>query len=163
MARAKRSKRSKSTRKSRAPSSPRKKSRTPPVAKEAKPLEAAATPAPPPKELKDLGPPPEDPLQQQAYLYKVLVMSAYDVARDEKLSPRERRKELRTISAAAQKLMPRARLAEAEARVLGYQAEIDKKARERQGAKLEPLPKLLPAPAPAAEVKPTDHVEEPQP
>lgn len=104
----------------------------------------------------ELGPPPADTLQQQAYLYKLLVLSAYDVARDKKLSPKERRKELRTTAAAAQKLMPRARLAEAEARVMGFQAEIEKKARDRHGAKLEPLP------APP-ESTPAEHVEEPEP
>jgi hypothetical protein len=128
-----------------------------PPAPAAKPIEAAATPGAPPAELKELGPPPaDDPLKMQAWLHQVLVVSAFDVARDEKLSPRERRKELRTIAASAAKLMPRARLLQAEQLILEDRAQLEKKAHERRGAKLEALPK------PATPATPEPHVEKPQ-
>jgi hypothetical protein len=149
---ASRTKSKQGTKKKRPPK--KKKAAAKPVAIAAKPLESAATPGAPPKSLKDLGPPPDDPLAQQAYLYKMLVLSAADVANDGDLSPRERRKELRVISAAAQKLMPRSRLHQAEQLVLQNKDDLEKKARDRRGAKLEKLPKRAPV---------VEHVEEPQP
>lgn len=120
-------------------------------------------PSAPPLEIQKLGAPPDDPLAAQAYLYQLLVISAYDVARDTKISPRERRKELRTITASAQKLMPRARLFQAEQLVLKNKAELEQKARERQGAKLEPLPrKAVPAPAEPTVPVETDGQEQSQ-
>lgn len=106
----------------------------------AKPLDAAAQPSAPPQELQNLGMPPDDPLASQTWMYQALVLSAYDVVRDPKISPRERRKELRTISASAAKLFPRARMHQAEQLIMSDRAELERKSRERRGAKLERRP-----------------------
>jgi hypothetical protein len=124
---------------------------TPAKAVEPKPIEAVATPAPPPAVIAEVGAPPaDDPLAMQAWMHKMLVASMSDIAKDKDLSPRERRKELRTTAAAAAKLMPRARLQHAEQLVLKQLADLEQKQRDRRGAKLEKLPRPAP-PAPALE------------
>lgn len=112
--------------------------------KHAAELEAARArnppPAAPPAEIANLPAPPGDPLAAQVYAYQVMMLSLHDAAKDTTISARERRKELRTIAASAAKLMPRARLHQAEQLVLNDRAELQKKARDRRGAKLEKMP-----------------------
>lgn len=97
-------------------------------------------PAPPPQSIVDLGAPPDDPLAAQAWLHKVLIASAADAAIDPDISAKERRKELRTISAAAAKLVPHSRLFEAEQMIKRDRAMLEAKTRTKQGAKLRPIP-----------------------
>lgn len=103
-------------------------------------------PAPPPKSIVDLGSPPEDPLAAQAWLHKVLIASAADAAIDPDISAKERRRELRTISAAAAKLVPDVRRYEAEQTVLRARKSLEAKVRAKQGAKLRPIPGLTSIP-----------------
>jgi len=97
--------------------------------------------ASPPADLASLGPPPDDPLAGTAYAHRVMMISLYDAAKDDTISSRERRKELRTIAAAAAKLVPRSRVHKAEQIVLGNKAELEIKAREQRTAKLEKRPR----------------------
>lgn len=96
--------------------------------------------APPPAELAAMPPPPADPLQAQVYAYQMLVLSMHNTAMDPKISDRERRKELRTTAASIAKLVPRARLAQAEQMILEDRRELEQKALEKRGAKLEKRP-----------------------
>jgi hypothetical protein len=83
---------------------------------------------------------PEDPLEAMTVLYKLLVQSAREAVVDAQLTPATRRKELRTISVAAERLMPRARLYRAEQIVLSDRATIEKKQAAKAGAKLVARP-----------------------
>lgn len=107
---------------------------------------------PPPAEILDLGNPPSDPLEAQHWAYRITIASMADAARDADLSPRERRKEIRTIGAAAARLLPNASIAEAVAMIKADRAELEAKQRARGGAKLEARPaKVIPlVPVPAA-------------
>jgi len=106
-----------------------------------RPVDASAQPAPPPQEIIALGEPPIDAMDAQSYAHRALVLSMYDAARDERLSPRERRKELRSLAYAVARLMPQARLREAERLVLDDQRELEvRRASKRVGAKLEAIP-----------------------
>lgn len=96
-------------------------------------------PAPPPKELAELGIAAEDPLEAQHQIYRALVISFMDAAKDDELSPRERRKEMRTIAAAAAKVFPDARRWEAVQLIRDHQDALEH-AKVRRGAKLEPMP-----------------------
>ena len=99
------------------------------------------TPGSPPLELTELGTPPTDPLAAQAYLHRMTVLAAYDAARDPSISPKERRKEIRTLTASAAKLMPHARLWQATQLIMGDRAELEQSERDKRGAKLVPVPK----------------------
>jgi hypothetical protein len=98
------------------------------------------TPSAPPRTIAELGPPPTDPLAAEAWAHSLLIASLADVAADVTLSPRERRKEMRVIAAAAAKAMPRKRLFEAEQLVREFKEQLRTKAAEKRGAKLEPRP-----------------------
>lgn len=126
---------------------------------------AAAPPAPPPPEPGTIPgaptakhpPPPElvaiadelakvtDPLQGNALAHKALLASMKDVLLDESLTPTARRKELRTIAAAAKELLPDSRRWEVDQLIKQDRAEVEAKARARRGAPLEPVP-LEPVP-----------------
>lgn len=134
--------RAKSKRVSRRKSTPRETpKKKPPIAKtKSAPKPKVEQPGPPPAALADFKTPPTDPLEANAELHRMLVISAYDAATDEGISPRERRKEIRTITASAAKLMPDARRWQAEQLIKEDRRELEKKASEKRGAKLEPRP-----------------------
>jgi hypothetical protein len=121
-------------------------------------IEGAAPPPPlptsdgpptaPPAALVELGLPPADPLAAQEWLYRANILSAHDAMNDSTISAKERRRELRTISASASRLMPDARRWQAEQLILSNQKELEAKAKSKRGAKLEPAPVLTPAPEP---------------
>ena len=118
------------------------KPKTPPAAKNAppaKPLELAAQPAPPPASLAEFTTPPADPMQANAELHRMLVISAYDAATDKGISPRERRKEIRVLTASAAKLMPDTRRYEAEQTIKLDRRELEERARSKRRAKLVPV------------------------
>ena len=104
------------------------------------PMAPSEQPSKPPQSILDLGAPPPDPLAAQAWLHKVLIASAADAAIDPDISPATRRKELRTISAAAAKLVPHSRLYEAEQLILNDRKQLEAKVRSRVSAKLKPIP-----------------------
>lgn len=95
---------------------------------------------PVPKSLEQFTEPPSDPLEAQASLYRMLVLSAYDVAKDKFLTSANRRKELRTIIAAAAKLFPESRRWEVDQLIRQDREAIDKRASEKAGATLEQMP-----------------------
>jgi len=103
--------------------------------------------APPPAALVALGTPPDDPLAAQSWLHRAMVVSAHDAMNDGTISAKERRRELRTISAAAARLMPDARRWEAEQLILSNQRELEAKAKAKRGAKLEAAPPRTAPPA----------------
>lgn len=96
-------------------------------------------PSPVPEWVDGLGPVPEDPLAAQYWLYRANVMSAHGALKDNTISEATRRKELRTISASASRLMPDARRWEAEQIVKKHRAELEAKATAKTGAKLVDL------------------------
>lgn len=102
-------------------------------------LDAAPKPTPPPAALADFKNPPTDPLHAQAELHRMVVVSAYDAAADATLTAEQRRKEIRTITSTAAKLFPESRRWKAEQMIKADRHELDKKASERRGAKLEKL------------------------
>lgn len=104
------------------------------------PLPPAAKPAPPPQTIAELGPPPADPLAANAWAHRMTLLTMHDAAIDPDLSPRERRKEIRTLAASAAKLIPQSRLFEAESIARGMKADVEAKASEKRGAALVPRP-----------------------
>lgn len=104
-------------------------------------VKQADAPSQPPLALREFKTPPSDPLQANAELHRMLVLSAYDAATDETITARERRKEIRTITAAAAKLMPDARRWEAEQLIKADRRELEQRSADKRGAKLVPLPK----------------------
>lgn len=103
-------------------------------------LPVVAQPAPPPQTLSELGAPPSDPLAANAWAHRMVLLAMADAATDQHLSPRERRKELRTLGASAAKLIPHARLHEAEEYIRNARAEVAAKQSEKRKAVLEKRP-----------------------
>lgn len=93
-----------------------------------------------PRELAELGPPPADPLAANAWAHRATLLAMHNAVIDPKITERERRKEIRSLAAAAAKLMPDTRRWEAEQLIRSDREEIDRKEGDRHGAKLEPLP-----------------------
>lgn len=101
-------------------------------------------PQPPPPELVAISEQiakSSDPLERQALVHAALCASIADVLADTKISAAERRRELRTISAAAAKSFPYRRLYEAERIVKRHERELEDRRRDKAGAKLEDRPK----------------------
>lgn len=101
---------------------------------------AVEMPSAPPESLAVLGAPPSDPLEANFWAHRVTLLAMHDAAIDHELSPRERRKEIRTLAASAAKLLPHARIWEALQELRAGRAEIERKASEKRGAKLEARP-----------------------
>jgi hypothetical protein len=97
-------------------------------------------PSAPPPGLIELGDPPSDSLAAQAWLHRAMIVSAHDAMNDSTISASTRRRELRTIATAAEKLMPDARRYEAEQLIKRDAAEIEsrRKARARAAAERRP-------------------------
>lgn len=93
-------------------------------------------------------------------MLKALAVMSDAVVKDGDMTTDKRSKEMRSLSAAMAKLVPKSRLYEAEQTVLRDQDELNKKASERRSAKLEKRPPMT-APAPTVVVEP-EHGEEPQ-
>lgn len=104
------------------------------------PRSPSEQPSPPPAALVQLGDPPKDPLAAQEWLHRAMILSAHDAMIDENISPATRRKELRTISAAAAKLLPHARLYQAEQLIKSDRDELERRRVQRAGATLERRP-----------------------
>ena len=85
-------------------------------------------------------------IQKGAIAYDVLMASMADVLADLTLTPTDRRRELRTIAAAAAKVLPIKELHEATQKVDQYLAQIDSRKRARAGAELERRTVALDAP-----------------
>lgn len=104
---------------------------------------ATAPPSPPPPALVALAGKIEqstDPLERQTLAHAACLASMADVLADTTISAAERRRELRTIAAAAARLFPYARLYQAEQAVKQQRAELENRKRTRAGAKLEKRP-----------------------
>lgn len=115
------------------------------------PRSVADTPAPPPSELTAIGaPPPGDSLAQNAWAHEVVIAAMHDAMVDPNISPRERRKELRTLAAAAARLQPDTRRWEAEQLIRRDRAELEQLESDRRGAKLEPRAPRGPLPTSSA-------------
>lgn len=110
------------------------------AAKAAKPVDAAATPAPPPSVFAGLPARPTDPLQVQQWIGLVIAASIEDTIRDEKLSPRERRRELRTNAAAFAKTVPDTRRWQAELAAKKHRERIEARSRTKGAPPIEPIP-----------------------
>lgn len=108
------------------------------AARIAKPPKPSDVPGAPPASLASLPDPSSDPLEANAQMHSALVASFFDAAKDKDLSPRDRRLEMRTISAAAAKLLPTTRLFEAERLIKSDHAELAKKKERRAAGKLRP-------------------------
>lgn len=126
------------------------------------PRDSAAAPvahAPPPPELVAISKriaDSSDNLEMQSLVHAALCASIADVLADTAISAADRRRELRTISAAAAKSFPYRRLYEAEQLVKADQAKIDSKRRDKAGARLEGRPttgKVIPIRGTAVPVK----------
>lgn len=95
--------------------------------------------APPPKTLAELGPPPTDALEANKWAHNAMLFALHDVATDKDISPRERRKEMRTIAASIAKLTPTAEIQAGVEIVRGAREEVERK--KPRGATLEKRPK----------------------
>lgn len=83
-------------------------------------------------------------LEQGAMMFDILSASMADVLEDLTLNAAERRKELRTISAAAAKVFPLKEMHEATAKIDAFNAAVERRA-NAQGAALEERPTAKPA------------------
>lgn len=104
------------------------------------PPKPADAPAPPPPRIVALGMPPADPLAANAWAHDAVIWALHDVMNDTQISSQNRRKEIRTLAASAAKLIPHARLWEAEQLVRAHRARLEEKESKKRGAKLEPRP-----------------------
>jgi hypothetical protein len=80
-----------------------------------------------------------DRLEQGAMMFDILSASMADVLTDATLSPVDRRRELRTISAAAAKVFPLKEMHEAIAKIDAFNAQVERRA-ARAGVELEAAP-----------------------
>lgn len=76
-----------------------------------------------------------DPLERGAFAYDAIMVAIAEVMSSD-MDPAERRRELRTLSAAAAKVFPAKRWHEAEAKVDAYLAQVDARKRAKVGADL---------------------------
>lgn len=100
-------------------------------------------PEPPSKvllELADKMANASDTLEAATFLFHAVIASGAEALRDPSISAAARRKELRTIAAAADKLQPDARRFEAEQTIKRHQQNLEARKANRQGAKLEKRP-----------------------
>lgn len=104
-----------------------------------RPVDLAAQPAPPPASLAEFTTPPADPLEANAALHRMVVLTAYNAAQDPRIGDRERRKEIRAITAVAAKLTPDTRRYEAEQAIKTDRRELEERARSKRRAKLVPV------------------------
>jgi hypothetical protein len=112
-------------------------------AKLAKPIDAAAKPAPPTEAVAAIATEAmgaTDPLAIQDAAYRALAQTFFDAANDKDLSPRERRKELRTISAAMAKLFPESRRWKVDQLIRQDREPIDKRASAKGSPPLVTIP-----------------------
>jgi hypothetical protein len=109
-------------------------------AKAAKPIDNAAIPAPPPAGFSSMPPPPKDPLAVQQWVGQALAFAIDDTLRDPKLSPRERRKELRTNAAAYAKTVPDMRRWQAEQRAKKFRERLEERASKKGSPPLTTIP-----------------------
>jgi hypothetical protein len=103
----------------------------------------AEKPEPPSKvllELADKMANAKDTLEAATYLFHAVIASGAEALRDGQISAAARRKELRTIAAAADKLQPDARRFEAEQTIKRHRAELDSRRASKKGATMEPRP-----------------------
>lgn len=126
----------------------------PPPPPPAPPTRFADQPSKPPETLVDLGPPPEDALAAQAWLHRAMVLSAADAMLDTEISAATRRRELRTIAIAADKLVPNRDLWEARELIKRDREALEQRARARTGAKLEGAPTSVSASANVIPIRP---------
>jgi hypothetical protein len=115
--------------------------------------EPPALPGPPPVRGEDpssafaaLGDPPPDDLDGQRWAYRFLLACMSDLAKDQQLTNRDRRREGVRLALASERLVPKARLRDAEETVLAHEAKVARG--RRQGATLEPVPDDPPPPSP---------------
>lgn len=96
-------------------------------------------------------------------MLKMVLVMAKQVSIDTSFPTRERSKELRSLGNTVRNLVPKSRLWQAEQTVLEDRAEMEKSARERRSAKLEPRPvaAIDPPPSPP-DPAPEPGGEEPQ-
>lgn len=111
-----------------------------------------AAPPPPAKEpplesVVQLGAPPADPMEAQAWAYRAVLFTMHGAMTDDKLSERDRRKIVVQLGGTLTKLMPDARRWETERLIREDRAAIERKAKA-SGAKLEPRPPKRKPPAP---------------
>jgi hypothetical protein len=93
---------------------------------------------PAPATLVQLGAPPDDTLEAEKYLLRANMINAHEVINDPTLSPKDRWRWIQTISETVHKLVPKARIYEAEQVIKSDRADIER--RKPRGAKLEPAP-----------------------
>jgi hypothetical protein len=101
---------------------------------------ASRRPAPPSAEFLELATKirgSSSRIEKGAIAFDVLSASMADVLEDQTLTAVDRRRELRTIAAAAAKVLPAKELHEATLKVDAYLAQIDTRKRARVGAELE--------------------------
>ncbi len=104
------------------------------------PAPTREAPAPPPPELVAISKriaASTDNLEQQSLVHSALCASIADVLADPNITAADRRRELRTISAAAAKSFPYKRLYEAEQLIKADRAELDNRRAQRAGATME--------------------------
>lgn len=116
--------------------------------------EARQETRPAPRDLIALGEPPEDTLEAEKYLLRANMINAREVMVDATLKTKERWKWILEISETVHKLVPKARIYEAESVIKQDRADIER--RKSRGAELVPAPGGEPdaSAAPAPKKKP---------
>ncbi len=99
-------------------------------------------PCPPSRQMMDLGEPPEDPEKAMQWMFRAQTIALREAMVDPKLSARGRRREMRTIAAAASRLYPDSARARVADRIQKDRDELAAKRRNRAAAALEQRPKL---------------------
>lgn len=102
-------------------------------------VEAPKAFAPPADEIAELVKRrPSDPLAAQSWMHELMMLQLGKAAIDPEIPDAQRRKESRTIALTADRLVPKARIHQAEQTVLNAQKRIEEKQAARAGARLRP-------------------------
>lgn len=104
------------------------------------PTRSAESPSAPPESLVANGPPPDNAAAMQAWGYRALNLQAHEAMMDSSISQATRRKEVRTILAAAARLYPDAARYELAELIKRDERELGERKRARAAAKLEARP-----------------------
>jgi hypothetical protein len=104
------------------------------------PIRQLEEPSEPPPTMVALGPPPLSERESQRWGHRLLMLQVHDTMLDNTISRATRRKEVRTILAAASRLYPDAARAEVASIIDEDRAQLAARQRAKAKAKLEPRP-----------------------
>lgn len=111
-------------------------------------------PSPTPESVAALGRPPSDTVEAAKWAYQLHMELAYDAMMDDRMTPSQRRKEVRVTLAGASKHMMDALRYDTMTEIEKDRAELERKARGKANAKMVPASGKVPAAAKIIPIRP---------